>query len=228
MIELLQIIFVLAVFRFAFRIIFFEKKLILLLTTIFIFVISLFVYPIVLKQSGYFYATALKSRSFVQDISVIITIDAIIGILLSILLLRIFFKRSKLAKLNWFLILPDFLIVGFIAYAQQQIFYRFTGHNFFVITLELATALSLFIILLSFVINKIIPAKSAKYELNFIINIFILTAAIALNVYTSSYNTVNYHSSTEWQNTILLLSILIVGFIFGFVIYQFKKRRKSQ
>ncbi len=222
MIELLQIIFILSLFRFAFRVIFFEKKIALIFTSIFIFVVSLSIYPRVLQQSGDFYTIAMQNKSFVQDLSVIITFDAILGIILSILLLRIFFKRSSNKLLDWFLLMPDFLIIGFIAYLEQQMFYIFTGNSFFMSTLILAVLISIAVVLLSLLINKIIPDKAAKYELNFITNIFILMAAIALNTYTSSYNTVNYQSKLEWKNTLLFFTLATLGFVLGFLI----KRKK--
>ncbi len=222
MIELLQIILILSVIRFTFRTIFFERKIILLFTTIFIFASSLLLYPIILKQSGNFYTKALESRIFVQDISIIITIDAIFGIILSILLLRIFFKQSSNKLRNWFLFIPDLLIIGFIAYSEQQIFYTFTGYNFFYTTLILASVITFIIIILNIIITKLLPDKAVKYEFNFIINILILIIAIFLNSYSGSYNIVDYKSNIEWQSTLAFFALVLFGFILGLV---FKKRK---
>ncbi len=225
--SILQIIVLLAFMRFACKASAFRSIWAVFLFSAMAAVLSFACYPLVIEQSGNFYETLLSDRQLVGDIAVLITLEAILGMLFSIGLLDTLVIKKKVTKLRYLKYFPELLIIGAVLYAEQQMFYIFPGYDF-----RLTAALSAGIFALAvgasaLFIRWILPELGGRYELNFLINIFLLFAAVLLNAGLSSYNTGNYQSNVQWLSLLIFLLLIAFFVVIGFGWYHLKTKYRN-
>ncbi len=225
--SLLQIIVLLAFVRFACRATFFRSLKGIGVFALLVAIVSFICYPIVIEQSGDFYTTLLKDATLVGNVAVLITLEAIAGMLLSIGLLNTLFRGKKKSRLTWLRFLPEVLIIGAILYAEQQMFYAFPGLDFKLTAAITAGVFALGVAGLAFLIQWALPENSGRYELNFLINVFLLCVAILLNAGLSSYNTGSYQSDVQWLSMVVFLGVIGGLVALGFGLYQLKLKNQK-
>lgn len=225
--SLLQIIVLLAFVRCACRASFFRSSWSVRIFALLVTMLSFAFYPIVIEQSGDFYTKMLSDANLVGNIAVLITLEAIIGMLLSIGLLNTLFKKKENSKLHWLKYLPDFLIIAAIPYAEQQMFYALPGYDFKVTAIISALVFSGVVVILTLAIRSALEEIGGRYEFNFLINVFLLLVAILLNAGLSSYNTGSYQSGVEWQSTVAFIGLILLFVVLGFALYQLKIKNKK-
>ncbi len=220
--SLLQIVVVLAFVRFACRASFFRKGWSIIIFAAIVALLSFLCYPIVIEQSGNFYTTLLKDATLVGNVAVLITLEAVGGMLLSIGLLNTLFVRKDKSKLHYLKYLPEILILGGVLYAEQQVFYVFPGLDFRLTASLTAGLFSAAVGLLAYIMRWVLPEKGERYELNFLLNVFLLIIAILLNAGLSSYNTGSYESEVEWLSTFVFVGMIVLFLLIGLVLYRLK------
>ncbi len=225
--SLLQIIVLLAFVRFACRATFFRSLKGIGVFALLVAVVSFICYPIVIEQSGDFYTTLLRDATLVGNVAVLITLEAIAGMLLSIGLLNTLFRGKKKSRLTLLRYLPEMLIIGAILYAEQQMFYAFPGFSFRLTATITAVIFALAIGGLAFLMGWALPENSGRYELNFLINVFLLCVAILLNAGLSSYNTGSYQSDVQWLSMTIFFGIIGLLVALGFGLYQLKLKNQK-
>lgn len=193
-------------------------------------VLAFAIYPIVIRQSGNFYITMLSSPAFVSDIAVVITLEAIIGMLVSIDMLKnMFTPQRNLSK--WLKILPGVLIFGAVFYIEQRIFYLFAGYDFKFTALVISLGLLLLIFSVATLIKISLPERTLRYEFKFLLNILLLVGGIVLNAGDSFYST-SQHYGVEWMPIIAFLALVFavgcLGFLLHRLAYKNKKLKKLQ
>lgn len=223
---LLQIAVLLAFLRFVCRATFFHSKWGVAVFALLVALVSFISYPLVIEQSGDFYKTLLADRVLVGNVAVVLTLEAIAGMLLSIGLLNTLFVKKK-GKLYLLKYLPEVLILGAVLYAEQQLFYAFPGYDFRLTASLIAGGLALLVGGGIFFIRWALPDLGGRYELNFLINVFLLVIAILMNAGLSSYNTASYQSEIEWQSTLSFLGLILLFVTIGWLLFQFKLKNKK-
>lgn len=223
--SLLQIVVLLAFVRFACRATFFRSVWGIVVFALLVALLSFLSYPIVIEQSGDFYTTLLRDATLVGNVAVLITLEAIVGMLLSIGLLRTLFKEDKKTRLHSLKFLPEILIAGAVLYAQQQVFYQFPGYDFRITAICTAFAFAVLLGGSALIMRFVLQEQGYRYELNFLINLFLLVIGVLLNAGLSNHNTGNYASNVEWKSTIVFLLIIAIFFLLGLVLYQVKLKK---
>ncbi|MBS9768652.1 MAG: hypothetical protein KGV44_14095 [Flavobacteriaceae bacterium] len=225
--SLLQIIVLFAFVRFSCRATFFRSLKGIGVFALVVAVVSFACYPIVIEQSGDFYTTLLKDKTLVGNVAVLITLEAIAGMLLSIGLLNTLFVGKKKSRLKWLQFLPEVLIIGAILYAEQQMFYAFPGLDFGLTAGITAGIFALGVGFLAVLIDWAVPENSGRYELNFLVNVFLFCVAILLNAGLSSYNTGSYQSDVQWLSMAVFLAVIVLLVALGFGLYRLKLKNKK-
>lgn len=226
--SLLQIVVLLAFVRFACRATFFRSVWGIVAFALLVALLSFLSYPIVIEQSGDFYATLLRDATLVGNVAVLITLEAVVGMLFSIGLLRTLFKEDRKTRLSNLKYLPEILIAGAVLYAQQQVFYQFPGYDFRITAICTAFAFAILLGCVALLMRWALPEQSNRYELNFLINLFLLVVGILLNAGLSNYNTGNYTSNIGWKSAIVFLLIIAMFFLLGLVLYRVKLNLKKK
>lgn len=217
----------LAFARFSCRAIFFRSMWSIFIFALLTGLLSFLFYPIVIEQSGNFYTTLLSDSKLVSNIAVLISFEAIIGILLSVGLLSTLFKKGKKTKFYYLKYLPELLIAGAVLYAEQQMFYALPGYDFRFTASLTAVVFASVIGCISYIMHRALPEISSRYELNFLINMLLLIVAVMLNAGLTHYSTGNYHIEIAWKNTAVFLGLIVLLVITGFILHQIKLRNKK-
>lgn len=225
--SILQIIVLLAFVRFACRATFFRSIWSVLVFALLVAALSFLSYPVVIEQAGDFYTTLLSDPTLVGNVAVLITLEALLGMLLSMGLLHTLLAKKKNAHFHLLRYVPELLILGAVLYAEQQMFYALPGYNFRLTATLTSATFAAAIGLLTFFMRKALPERSNRYELNFLINTFLLLLAVFLNAGLSPYNTGNYDSNLDWKSSIAFFLITFVFFTLGFVLLQLKLKNKK-
>lgn len=223
---LFQLILIISVLKFTCKATFFESLWGILGYAVFVGIIAFAIYPIVIRQSGDFYLTMLTDQALVSDVAIIITVEAIVGLLVSIGMLKELFSPKK-SIARWLKIVPGLLIVGAVFYAEQRMFYIFAGETF--IKIASLTAIVVFGVVfgVALAIKYILPQPTMRYELKFLTNIMLLIAGVLLNSGVSSYNIAAYQVAFDWVKMLVFLCILLGIGGLGFALYHFAFRNKK-
>lgn len=223
---LFQLILVVVVLKYTCKASFFENIWGIVGYALMVAIVAFIIYPIVIEQPGDFYKKILSSRVFVSDIAIVITIEAVVGILISISMLKNVFTPHKTYS-RWLKILPGVLIVGVIFYSEQYIFYTFTGYSFMLVALFTSLGGLLLVLLLSLSIRFLFPERAVRYELKFLLNILLLIGGILLSAGVSPYSTASYKSDFEWEKMLAFCGIVLLFTFVGFAIYRLALRNKN-
>lgn len=223
---LFQLILIISVLKFTCKATFFENLWGILGYALLVGIIAFAIYPIVIRQSGDFHLTMLTDRKLVSDMAIIITIEAIIGLLVSMGMLKnIFSKKKTIAR--WLKIIPGVLIIGAIFYAEQRMFYILAGQSFLKIAFLTAIGSFLVVIGVSLMIKYILPQPTMRYELKFLTNSLLLIAGVLLNAGVSPYNTASYRMDFDWVKMLVFLGGIFAIALLGFALYHFAFRNKK-
>lgn len=227
---LFQILLLIAVLKFSCKATFLESLWGIWIYAFSAAVLAFVIYPIVIRQPGNFYIAILSSPAFVSDIAIVVTIEAIVGMLVSIGMLKNMFTPQRNLS-RWLKILPGVLIFGAVFYIEQRTFYLFAGYDFKFTALVISLGLLLLIFSVATLIKILLPERTLRYEFKFLLNILLLVGGVVLNAGDSFYNT-SQHSGVEWMAIIAFLALVFVVGCLGFVLhrlaYKNKKLKKLQ
>ena len=167
-----------------------------------------------------------SKKAKVTDLAIVVTAEAISGIMVSIAVLQSFVdtKRKKWAavlKLS-----PGIIITGAIFYVELKAFYFFPGVSFWLTALVISAGLFLLVGIISVAIKFILPEESMRNELKFFINIALLFVAVVLNAGLADYNRGNYHSEIVLSGLLVFLLLIAILGAAGYIIQKTKNRGK--
>lgn len=223
---LFQLILIISVLKFTCKATFFENLWGILGYALLVGIIAFAIYPIVIRQSGDLYLTMLTDRKLVSNMAIIVTVEAIIGLLVSMGMLKNIFSKKKTIG-RWLKIIPGVLIIGAIFYVEQRMFYILAGESFVKIAFLTAIGLFLVIVLISLMMRYILPQPTMRYELKFLTNIMLLITGVLLNAGVSPYNTASYRMDFDWVKMLVFLGVIFGVALLGFALYQLGIKNKK-
>lgn len=230
-----QLIVIAGVLKYSCKATFFNGYKGIILYTLLSGLIAFICYPVILKTNSDFFGKLVANKSIVSNIAVVITIEAISGMLISIGMLNQIFEPKKKRPSRILKLLPGLLIIGIIFYAELMLFRKMVGQPFPWIATT-SVFLSMFVVFtLSLIIKKLLPDLSVRYELKFLINFALFILAIQFNAGLADYNTSNYNSTLNAVQILVFAVIVATGFLAGFFFYKqkhffnriFKKHRNG-
>lgn len=217
--------FLLTIILFGLQMTFFKKK-ILIYTKLTLIAIGIYlIYPHCIEQSYKTIQQAINNTQLINNFATIITAEALIGTLLSILQIKLLFakKHSKIAKYSPYFSGITILIAIF--YIESFLFINIRNINFQILAITFAITIPLFLLGLTFILNKLIPEHEIRIELKFFLHIGQIVTTIILTI-----TTLKLPVKIPKQNhqlypflTIILISLIIS--LSGYLIHQIKIKK---
>ncbi len=224
--SLLQVILILSVIKFACKATFYKSYSGVLIFAGLASIFAYIIHPFVIQQNGDFYSIILSKSNRVTDIAVIITLEAISGILIGVVMLQNLFISKKRIWVRILKLTPGVLIAGAIFYFELKAFYCFPGLNFKLTAIIISLSLFLAIFLISVFIKKNLRTDSFRYEFKFLLNIFLLIIAIVLNAGLASYNRSSYNIESGFEKLVSFILITFTISVLGYFLNKIKHKKQ--
>ena len=211
----LQLIFLLAFVKYALKAAMNTKVWILLLYPLAAAVFAYLIYPWMIQQRGDSFTAILADKGLVADCAVLITIEAVLGIISSIYILDNYFAPKTERKRSIFVVkvVPGILFFIGVAYFELSFFKQFVGVPFGQTALMYSGVVFVCVTAMAFILRYLMRGESLKLEAKITLNLFILGIALFVNATLSAYNTSNSQSEVEWLPSVA--AILIFGLLAG-------------
>ena len=184
--------------------------------------VGMIVYPTIITMESNVFEKLLSNRENVSSVAVLVTIEAISGMLISIGMLDNLFSSKKKPLLNLLKYTPGILIFGAVFYFELAMFRHFAGIRFLDLALISSLVLSSGVFLAAFGIRKILPDDASRYELIFLTNVLLLCLSVLLNAGLADYNSSSYQAEPEFVKLALLAVIAIAGFGLGYILFTYR------
>jgi hypothetical protein len=224
--NLLEIIFIFTIIKFSCKATFYRKYWGILLFAISAGAFAFAVHPFVIRNNLQVFTTIFSEKAKVTDLAIIITVEAISGIMGSIAVLQNLVNPKRKNWVAFLKLSPGIIIAGAIFYIELKAFYFFPGINFWITALIISSGLFLLTGVLSVAIKTILPMESMRYELKFFINIVLLIVAVVLNAGLADYNQGSYHSELALPGLVVFLLLGAGLGIIGYFIQKIKNKGK--
>ncbi len=222
---LLQIVFILAILKFSAKATFYRKYWGIVLFTLGAGIFAYAIYPFVIKNEMKVFSGIFSEKTKVTDLAILITAEAIAGIMISIAVLHDYYVAARKRKwISFFKPFPGIIMAGAIFYIELKAFYFFPGVRFGMAALIISGVLLLVIGGLSLVIRLFLPAEDMRQELVFYINMLLLIVAVILNAGLADYNQGSYNSDVALPG---LLAFLLLIIFLGAAGYFFQKMKSK-
>ncbi len=184
--------------------------------------VAMLVYPTIITMESNVFEKLLSNRENVSSVAVLVTIEAISGMLISIGMLDNLFSSRKKPLLNLLKYTPGILIFGAVFYFELAMFRHFAGTRFLDLALISSLLLSSGVFLAAFGIRKLLPDDASRYELIFLTNVLLLCLSVLLNAGLADYNSGSYQAEPEFVKLAMLAVIAAAGFGLGYILFRYR------
>ena len=166
-------------------------------------------YPVVIYQPVTIVEQLLTDKQVVTDGAVWTTIEAILGIMLSVRLLDNYFAPKQLRKRSLFIlkVVPGLLAPASILYFELLFFKWRVAQDFLVTALLYALICVVALFAIAWLIKRMVEGESLKLEMKLLFNMTILVVGLLINSAVADYNISAAHTETEWLPLIAILSL---------------------
>lgn len=194
----------------------------------FMAIIAFALYPIIIQQPTTIITDILASKEIVENIALLTSLEAIIGISSSIYLINNYFKpkaeRTKAAI--FFKVVPGLLSIIGITYYELLFFKTRVGYDFVDTAIIYAIIVAAAILLISSIIKNTLRGESIKLEIKVIFNITILITGLLISSSVADYSISHAQTTIEWEALIAATTASILLITFGY--YSFKNNLNSK
>lgn len=211
---LVLILFILSILLTGIQLGFMQKKRIvgmwLVLSGLFIFAM----HNSAIEQSYDTFMRQLHNTALVTDFVVVLVIEAILGVLLAILMIRKHYGEPVKKIFQHAVYLPGVIVFPALFYLMSIVYLNTTGFSFTGIAIVLALAFPLVLLGIRFLVKKLIPEFELRAELKFILHILQLLGGIILSIQYLKLPVNNQLSSPALPaNNLLIIIFMILGII---------------
>ena len=175
-------------------------------------------YPIVINQPVTIIEKLLSDKDVVTNGAVLTSLEAIIGILLSVRLIDNYFAPKQKRKKSLFVlkVVPGLLApIGFLYFELMFFKYR-AGANFMVTAILYSLLCAVLIFGLAYLLKYLAEGESLKLEMKMLINIAILMLGLIVSSSVADYNISAAHQTIEWIPllvfTLISAAIVAIGY----------------
>ena len=186
------------------------------------------VYPLVIRQRADSFTAILADKGLVADFAVLVTVEAVLGIMICIYLLDNYFKPKEKRKKSVFALklVPGPLFFIGIFYFELMFFKEFPGVSFGTTALLFSLLIFVLITVLSLILRYVMSGESLKLEAKILFNMAILLVGLLLNSSISAYNVAHSSDYTELAPTLSMIGVIILLSAMGYGIYVIKSKTK--
>ena len=218
---LFQIILVLALVKYSSKAAFFRHWVGMAAFACCAGLLAVMVYPAIITMESNVFESLLSDRQAVSSVAVLVTIEAISGMLISISILENLFSSKKKPLLNLLRFTPGILIFGTIFYFELAVFRHFAGIRFFDLALWSSIGFTSIVFLAALAIKKALPDDASRHELIFLTNTMLLCLSILFNAGLADYNASSYQAEPEPEKLAFIILVAATGFAIGYLLYNF-------
>ena len=192
------------------------------LLTIFAF----YSYPWVIEQSKEQLNLWLEDPNKMQNLAVVLLIEAFLFIFLDLALLKKCFGQSVNSYVKYASFYPGIFLLAVVLYAQMLCFYSFSDIDFDTLGIIFALGLSIFLFLGPMAIKWLIPEDFLRMELRYILNFGLILGGIVITVFCQGLTYPSSQDSIEWIGLIIVIALSISMMGLGWLGAKMGKRMK--
>ncbi len=221
--SILQIIVILSVMKFACKAVFYKDYTGILFFAVLAGVFAYLIHPFIIKNEIRLFDSILSEKTKITGLALIVTAEAISGIMAGIAVLQNLAAPKKKKRLVFFELSPGIIIFGAVFYIELKAFYILPGASFSMTSLAVSVGLCLIIAIIAVCIKRLLPERVMQYELNFFINAMLLIVAVVLNAGLADYNRGNYSTDISFSNMIVFFTLSAGVAAAGYLIQKINK-----
>lgn len=244
--QFLQFIFVLAIAKYCIDAALTRRVAVMAGYALVLAAVAFALWPTVIGWRGDMIADLLSDGPLVADAALIITVEAVAGIFISVLLLdnvfdetsaieftRIAEARKRLPKANYFMpkekrrrslfvlkVLPGVICFFAAVYFELLFFRSFVGVDFLTLALSYAGIVAAGVFLLSAALGWLMPGESTKLEAKIVLDMAILFMGLFVNASIASYNVSSSRTEVSLAPLVVFVSAAAVMAALGFLCYK--------
>ncbi|MBI0397698.1 hypothetical protein [Cyclobacterium marinum] len=183
-------------------------------------------YPWTLEQSREQFKVWMAEHELMQQLAVILVIEALIFISLDLALIKRFFNLPVARYLKTMALYPGLFWLVALLYFQMNWFYSFSGIEFETLAILYSLIILLVFSLLPLGLRALLPEPYLRMEIRYILSFGQIIGAIVITVlcqgipYHPSYN------SFELNSLLIFLGTVITLFLLGFLWSRIAKHIK--
>ncbi len=184
--------------------------------------LAFFIYPYIIELPTDMVSQLLKDTKRVSNWAVISTIEAVVGIFLSVSLIGNFFKsrKEKKKKLFFLRIIPGVLFCVSIAYFELLFFKHNTSGSFRQTAFVYSGIVFASIFSVSLFLKYFIGDRMMKLELKMLLNLAILSIGLILNASIADYNISNATYRLSLFPLVSFAVLVVLSCLAGFILYK--------
>jgi|GEM_PF-2266679 len=184
--------------------------------------VVMMLYPAIIVMESDVFEKILMDQKHVSAVAVLVTIEAIIGMLISIGMLDNLFSGKKKTLLNLLKYTPGIVVFGSVFYFELAVFRHAAGIGFLDLAIISSLVLSSGVFLAASGIKAILPDQATRYELIFLSNIMLLFLSVLLNAGLADYSSGSYRAEPEPAKLALLAVLTLAGSGLGYILYRYR------
>lgn len=225
----LQFIFLLAITKYSLKASMNTRWWVTLLYPLAAAVLAYLIYPWMIQQRGDSFTAILADKGLVADCAVLITIEAILGILSSVYILDNYFQPKEKRKRSIFVlkVVPGLLVFIGIAYFELAFFKQFVGVPFGKVALLYSGVIFASVTALSFLLKWLMHGESLKLEAKITLNLLILVIALFVHASLTQYSVSNSQTDVGLVPTLVAVAFFILMCGIGLWSYTKRDRLKA-
>lgn len=225
----LQFIFLLAITKYSLKASMNTRWWVTLLYPLAAAVLAYLIYPWMIQQRGDSFTAILADKGLVADCAVLITIEAILGILSSVYILDNYFQPKEKRKRSIFVlkVVPGLLVFIGIAYFELAFFKQFVGVPFGKVALLYSGVIFASVTALSFLLKWLMHGESLKLEAKITLNLLILVIALFVHASLTQYSVSNSQTDVGLVPTLVAVAFSILMCGIGLWSYAKRDRLKA-
>lgn len=214
----IQIIFVLALAKYCLKAAMTGSFRVMACYAAFAALLSLAIYPIVIRQPVTAISNLLADHSLVTDGAVLTTLEATLGIFVSIFLLNNYFKPKEQRRKSVFAlkVVPGVIWIAAVAYFELLFFKSRVGYGFGATAAVYAAILFAGVLLAAGATHLLVRRESMKLELKIMFNMGILLIGLLVNASIADYNISDASTPVEWGALAALAAGVTLLFMAGY------------
>ncbi len=180
------------------------------------------VYPLVIGLRGDSFTAILADRGMVSDCALLITVESVLGIMTSVLLLDNYFAPREKRKRSLFVlkVIPGVLFFVGVVYFELLFFKLLVGMPFGRATALYGGTIFAAVTAAGFCLRWLLPGESMKLDAKILLDLAILGVAVFVNAAISDYSVSHSVGGVEWLPTAVAAAVIAVGAAAGFACYR--------
>jgi len=181
-----------------------------------------------IEQSYDTFMRQLENTALVTDFVVVLVIEAILGVLLAILMIRKHYGEPVRKFFRNAAYFPGVIVFPALFYLMSIVYLNTPGFSFTGIAIVLALAFPLVLLGIRFLVKKLIPEFELRAELKFILHILQLLGGIILSIQYLKLPVSQQHKISALPASNLIVMILITLGVIGLGILKHRLMLRLQ